>query len=194
MRLGHLSLLALAPLSVARELSLIARQTTSGQQVSLGAFDYDEQANTVARVSGTPGNLQIQGAVCVDASFDQGAVEFPCFSFLELQDPLHYSLILELHDKEISKLSLVYDPEVDGVTPAIRRPEAGPEAPAIKLKKITKTYRDKRAAKNAATAQYEDNEEVDTRSWMQKNWKMLVIGLVAYNIIAITGRQQQRQE
>ncbi|QLQ79777.1 hypothetical protein HG537_0C04260 [Torulaspora globosa] len=194
MRFEHLILLVLAPLAIAREVSLTARQRTTGQQVSLGAFDFDEQANAVSTVDPAPESLPIEGAVCIDASFDQGTVEFPCFSFLELQDPLHYSLTLELHDTEISKLSLVYDPEVDGIIPTIRRPKAGPQAPAIKLKKITKTYRDKKAAKNAATAQYEDNEEVDTRSWMQKNWKMLVIGLVAYNLIAITSRQQQRQE
>lgn len=194
MRLGHLTLLASASLGMARELSLIARERTTGQQVSLGVFDFNEQANTFSTVDPTPGDLPIEGAVCIDAYFDGGSVEFPCFSFLELQDPLNYSLTLELHDNEITKLSLVHDPEANGIFPSIRRPKAGPEAPAIKLKKITKTYRDKKAAKNAATAQYEDNDEVDTRSWMQKNWKLLVIGLVAYNIIAIAGRQQQRQE
>lgn len=194
MRLAQLSLLALIPVAIAREISLVARQTASGQRLSLGTFEFDEEASTVSKVDPSPENLSLEGSYCIDASFDQGEVDFPCFTFLDLQDPLHYSLVLELHGTDISKLSLTYSPEVSGINPVIRRPEVGPEAPAIKLKKITKTYKDKKAAKNVATAQYEDSEELDTRSWVQKNWKMLVIGLVAYNVIAFMGRQQQRQE
>lgn len=194
MKLNSLFLSIVIPTVIARELALSARHLNTGQVVELGSFHYDEGANNISKSEPASSSYPYAGAYCIDASFDQGRTEFPCFSFLELQNPLHYSLVVDLHGDEISKLTLTYDSDVNDINPVIRRPESAPEAPAIKLKKVTKTYKDKKAAQNKATAQYEDSEELDTRSWMQKNWKMLAIGLVAYNIIAFTGRQQQRQE
>lgn len=194
MKLTALCLAASVSLAIAEEFTLNARPISSDQSFQLGIFDYEIKPLSVSQVSPAKGELPSDTAYCVDATFEQSGTTIPCFSYLELQYPFKYSLIIDLHDEEISKLSLVYNSGVEGIVPTIRRPVNGPEAPPFKLKKVTKTYKDKKAAKDAATAQFKDEEDVDDRSWMQKNWKMLLIGLVVYNIIAFGSRQQQRQQ
>lgn len=176
-----------------QKISLRARSIDSNLQVHLGDFDYNKQALSVTPFSPATEELVIKGASCIDAALGEDEDAFPCFSYLELMDPLHYDLIVDLHGENISKLSLVYNSDAQGIVPVIRHPVNGPEAPAIKLKKVTKTYKDKKAAKNAATAQFEEDADLDNRSWFQKNWKMLLIGLVAYNLISVMSRQQPQE-
>lgn len=180
--------------AVGSELSLFARNIDTNDRLLLQTFDYNAGTAEVSAVALPADVLPATGSYCVDATFNDGTKDFPCFSYLEISDPLHYDLIVHLHGNNINKLSLVYNPEAEGIVASIRHPVKGPEPPAIKLKKVTKTYKDKNTAKKAATAQFEEDVELDNRSWMQKNWKMLLIGLVVYNVIAYVSKQQKPQQ
>lgn len=180
--------------AVGGELSLYARNIDTHDRLLLKTFDYDIETAKVSPIGSSTDKLPATGGYCVDATFNDGTKDFPCFSYLEISDPLHYDFIVNLHGNKIDKLSLVYNPEVEDIAASIRYPIKGPEAPAIKLKKVTKTYKDKKTAKKGATAQFEEDVESDNRSWMQKNWKMLLIGLVVYNVIAFASKQQKPQQ
>lgn len=105
-------------------------------------------------------------------------------SYLQLKLPLAYDLYVETkHGSYIPyKLSLKPNPNSNGILPVLRVPTPGPEAPAIKLKKVTKTYPTAKAEFGSATAAFEEDIEPDNRNFIQKNWKYIVIGLVIYSI------------
>lgn len=194
MRITSLCIAAFASSAIAEQFTLTARRVDSDQSLPLGVFDYEKNPLVISQVSTAEQTLSEEDAYCIDATFVESGRTIPCFSYLEVQSPLQYSLIVDAHGDEISKLSFVYNSGVEGIVPIIRRPSSGPAAPAIKLKKVTKTYKDVKAAKDAATVQFKDEGEADDRSWIQKNWKMLLIGLVVYNVITISTRRQQSQQ
>lgn len=194
MKLKLVSVVALASLAVAEKIILTAAPIGSNLKFQLGTFEFEKEPLNVSKVNQSEEHLPKDVTYCVGAILVESDRELPCFSYLELQQPLNYSLIIDTHDDQLSKLSLVYNSGVEGIVPVIRRPVRGPEAPPIKLKKVTKTYKDKRAAKDTATAQFKDEDDADGRSWIQKNWKMLLVGLVVYNVIAFGSRQQERQK
>lgn len=175
------------------ELKLQLRNVETGATIPWGIYDYNIDtlnANTLESVSERESN---RGAYCVDAIHD--GRDLPCFSFLDIEDPLHYNLVIDVHEQELKKLSLVHNPQATGIEPYVRVPRRGPDPPAVKLKKTTKTYQDKKANKEATTAQFssEDNGG-EEKSWFQKNWKVIVIGLIIYNVIAVMNKQDEIKE
>ncbi|CAR29610.1 hypothetical protein ZYGR_0AD02930 [Zygosaccharomyces rouxii] len=178
----------LASVALCNELKLQLRNIETGIAVPWGLYDYDSVTLDASTLESPKEENNDQGSYCVDAIYDGETI--PCFSFLDVESPLHYNLVIDVHDQELKKLSLIHNPEVRGIEPLVRNPVKGPEPPAVKLKKTTKTYQDKKANKEATTAQFssEDNED-ENKTWFQKNWKVLLIGLIVYNVIAVMNKQ-----
>lgn len=186
-----LSTALLASVVLCNELKLQLRNIGTGATIPWGLYNYDGvNASTLEPASE---QMKDEGPHCVDAVDDGEFI--PCFSFLTIENPLHYNLVIDIYDQQLKKLSLIHNPEVTGVEPYIRSPVQRPEPPAVKLKKTTKTYQDKKADKEATTAQFssEDNEE-DNRTWFQKNWKVLLIGLIMYNVVSVMNKQGESQQ
>lgn len=95
---------------------------------------------------------------------------------------MHYDLYLDTkHNANILyKLSLKPNPHAHGIEASLKKPVPGPEAPAVKLRKVTKTYEDKKAKLDPSAASFEEDIEIDDRSFLQKNWKFILIGLALY--------------
>lgn len=106
--------------------------------------------------------------------------------FNKVKYPLHYDLFIDTrHDSHLLyKLSLKPNLSAKGINPVLREPVAGPEASAIKLKKVTKTYEDKKSKLGSPAASFEEDIEPDERTFVQKNWKYMLIGLVLYTVIS----------
>lgn len=185
------ALATLASIAFCNELRLELRTINGDQKATLGVYEYDTGSRNVSIIE-KPTSESTQGVHCVAATYDGGSSS--CFSFLDIQDPLHYSLLIDVHDQQIRKLSLVHNSEVDGIVPELRFPVEGPEAPALKLRKTTKTYKEKKANKKATTAQFSEDDTSDDRPWIQKNWKLLAIGLVVYNVVAVVNKRQQIEQ
>ncbi|CAI4058007.1 hypothetical protein SKDZ_04G2810 [Saccharomyces kudriavzevii ZP591] len=163
--------------------------------IPLGSFEIDSGSDgniTVTTVDVQ--NVQVSGQHCLNAEI-KGKLDMPCFSYMKLETPLRYDLIVDVDDNnEVNQVSLSYNEKNDAIVGMARYPEAGPSAPVAKLKKKTKTYADKKANKNkdGSTAQFEEDEEVKEVSWFQKNWKMLLVGLLIYNAVAGSMKKQQQ--
>lgn len=163
--------------------------------IPLGTFEIDSTSD--GNVTVTTVNIQdaeVSGEYCLNAQIE-GKLDMPCFSYMKLRTPLKYDLIVDVdEDNEVKQVSLSYNETNDAITATVRYPEAGPTAPVTKLKKKTKTYADKKASKNkdGSTAQFEEDEEVKEVSWFQKNWKMLLLGLLIYNFVAGSAKKQQQ--
>ncbi|CUS23908.1 LAQU0S12e02740g1_1 [Lachancea quebecensis] len=123
-----------------------------------------------------------EGSYCVGAQMAENY--YSCFSYLNLRHPLHYDLYLDTsHNTHLLyKLSLKPNLKTKGIQPLLRAPVAGPEAQVTKLKKTTKTYEDKKAMSNPSAASLGEDVEIDDRSFLQKNWKFILIGLVLYAV------------
>ncbi|AQZ18132.1 YDR056C [Zygosaccharomyces parabailii] len=182
------SLATLASVAFCSELKLELRTINGDEIAPLGVYEYNIDNLNASVVEAATGK-ENHGIHCVDATFDGGSST--CFSFLEIESPLHYNLLIDVDDNQIRKLSLVHNREVEGIIPEVRRPVKGPEAPAMKLRKITKTYQDKKADKKVTTAQFSEEDTIDDKSWLQKNWKILAIGLVVYNVVVVMNKQEE---
>lgn len=176
-----------------KEFTLEARNIESNDKISLGTFDYDSKSHTVSTIALRTNKVSSNQAYCLDAKFDNGEMEFSCFQYTELSFPLQYNLVLDLHGDELEKLSLTFNPAYDGILPVIRAPVKGPSPSAIKLKKVTKTYKDKKAGTKALTAQFEEDVEVENKSWIQKSWKKIVLGAVIYSAVSSFGSGAKKQ-
>ncbi|GAV55906.1 hypothetical protein ZYGR_0AZ00770 [Zygosaccharomyces rouxii] len=185
-----LSTALLASVALCNELKLQLRNIETDMTVPWGFYNVDNVNLDASTLEPLSEERKDQGPYCVDALYNGKLI--PCFSFLDVESPLHYNLVIDVHDQELKKLSLIHNPEVSGIEPRVRTPIEGPEPPAVKLKKTTKTYQDKKADKEATTAQFssEDNEE-ENKTWFQKNWKVLLIGLVMYNVVAAMNKQEE---
>ncbi|SCU93044.1 LAME_0F02454g1_1 [Lachancea meyersii CBS 8951] len=133
-----------------------------------------------------------EDSYCVGAQVAENY--YPCFSYIKLKYPLHYDLYLDTKSDShlLYKLSLKPNPQASGIEGTIRSAQEGPQAPPEKLRRVTKTYEDKKkkAQLGSASASFEEDVEVDDRTFLQKNWKYLLIGLVLY-AVSTGGSAQQ---
>ncbi|CAG99606.1 Emc10p [Kluyveromyces lactis] len=104
-----------------------------------------------------------------------------CFSFIHIKQPLSYELELVVLDDKLVRMSIHADDSIDGIVPLIKEVGNGPIPESIKLKKRTLTYEAKKKAqrKDTGTAAFEE-DVVENKTFLQKNWKYVVIGLLAY--------------
>ncbi|CCD22915.1 Emc10p NDAI_0A07610 [Naumovozyma dairenensis CBS 421] len=185
------------PFTLCEKVTLSARNVTGANQPEypLGLIELDiSDNNATTIIQGDFSNIPT-GPYCIGATFEESGKNIPCFSYLQLENPFHYDLIIDLQGEEISKLSLLHNIEKDGINAIIREPINGPVAPAIKLKKITKTYADKKANKQSGSEQFaEEDEEPVEGSWIQNNWKMLLVGLLVYNLVANRSTGGEKEE
>ncbi|CCE61464.1 hypothetical protein TPHA_0A03880 [Tetrapisispora phaffii CBS 4417] len=162
-------------------------------------IDYNEldKNATVIEVSDFDGKST--GPFCIYSKFQSSTkydhLENKCFSFMNIVTPLHYLVDIEMHEtsNSIHKISLLKNEDVDGIEVIVSYPEVAHEAPAGKLRKITKTYKDKKLEKNQPSQIVKETTEDEQQSWIQQNWKLLALGWVIYNVIMIGVKKTQEQ-
>lgn len=170
----------------AEELSIFAVELNdSGSPMLLGKFDYDIKSRNATVIQLNKPSIKSKGPYCVSAQLENDSnKDMSCFSMMNLKTPLHYDLLFDMHDDKIHKLSLVANEESDGIQPVIRNPVEGHKAPAIQLKKTTKTYKDKKLNENGSPTQIEEDTVPLEGNWFESNWKILVIGIILVNLVA----------
>ncbi|CCH62868.1 hypothetical protein TBLA_0I02100 [Henningerozyma blattae CBS 6284] len=179
-------------------------------------------------------NLQnFENPVCISAIINGNSdyhKNIPCFSYMKLMKDVPYQLNIEMYDADkdiINSLSFSKEEKIEyqenastketneepteeatagnlNIQAKIVYPRAGPQAPAIPLKKVTKTYKDKReAAANKASVQFgttdaetaeTDEDEEAPKSWFEQNWRTMVFGILAYNFYSALTRGNKRKE
>lgn len=133
-------------------------------------------------------DLSIERPVCIGARSSEEGYDFPCFHYGQLSQPLQYALVAEWRSDIIVGLSLIRNNSLNGIVP-IRDPmqiPEGPRAPAVPLKKITKTYADKKRAKEepaVAASQLDEDEEDKDTGFLTKNWRTILAGIVIYSLV-----------
>lgn len=178
-------------LAMASQFSLLARSIDSDEQTFLGTFAYDETFNT-SIIELNTNLIPNHGPHCLNALAENGELALRCFQVMEILSPLHYNLILHVYDNQLQRVTLAYNPDVDGIVPKVNLAARGPNPQAIKLKRVTKTYKDKKAGDKALTAQFEEDVVVENKSWFQRNWKKLIMGAVIYSAISSYGAQPKQ--
>ncbi|AJP37781.1 AHL_G0009320.mRNA.1.CDS.1 [Saccharomyces cerevisiae] len=192
-----LRVISLASMVFGADILQLSYSEDAKDATPLGTFEIDSTSDgnvTVTTIDVQ--NVEVSGQYCLNAQIE-GKLDMPCFSYMKLRTPLRYDLIVDVdEDNEVKQVSLSYNETNDAIVPTVRYPETGPTAPVTKLKKKTKTYADKKASKNndGSTAQFQEDEEVKEVSWFQKNWKMLLLGLLIYNFVAGSVKKQQQQD
>lgn len=183
-------------LAIPERVTLHAQSLSNpSESIQLAQVDIDSETHNLTIVPGTtattqPIDINTDELYCIN--FGSG----DCFSLLELNKPLSYELIW---DYEINTFSLVYNELLsiggtDVVAAMVRNCTRSELADVTKLKKITKTYADKKKEVNNVIVDKEaDDQEVDgeEKSWMEENWKKIVVGVVLYNLVALGFKQQQ---
>lgn len=187
-------LCALAQLCLSQEFQLHATPLDGEQSYVLGKFNYDPTTAQITAIDSQIDEFPTDSIYCIGmSSTESSSLTDRCFSLIELESPLHYNLVANINDDRIQKMSLVWNGNATAIEPVSLDMAAAPLPPVIPLKKTTKTYADKRkeandinivdTKKNEKRAG-EDEEEVDDRNYLQKNWKQLLIGLVIYNVVS----------
>ncbi|SMN20345.1 similar to Saccharomyces cerevisiae YDR056C Putative protein of unknown function [Maudiozyma saulgeensis] len=184
---------ALAQVSLSQEFSLFARTLDGQYKHNLGVFNYDSDLQEITPlVSPTVVDPEIKQDVpyCIDSRSNDPQLQQTCFTLTELENELHYKLVLSVdtENNDVQKFSMVWNENSTSIEPIVQDPTLAPVAPAILLKKTTKTYADKkkdtaRGSEQFSKATEKNEEEVDDRNYLQKNWKQLLIGLVIYNVV-----------
>ncbi|SCW03678.1 LAFE_0G15764g1_1 [Lachancea fermentati] len=161
---------------------LFAQKLGEQDKAPFATLVYD-QSSSQFEIVDVNENLE-ENSYCIGAEFDGNY--YSCFSYIKVKYPLHYDLFIDTrHDSHLLyKLSLKPNLSAKGINPVLREPVAGPEASAIKLKKVTKTYEDKKSKLGSPAASFEEDIEPDERTFVQKNWKYMLIGLVLYTVIS----------
>ena len=139
-----------------------------------------------------------------------------CFSLLQLVTPLSYELVWNY---EINRFSLVYNESLvdsaiynnytgNQILPIVRSSTKSPLGDVVKLKKVTKTYADKKKELNNVILDKEDGDELNNdgknknrdsgyeedKSWLEKNWKGIIVGIVLYNLVVVGFKKQPTEE
>ncbi|SCU84593.1 LADA_0D02608g1_1 [Lachancea dasiensis] len=177
--LGVVAFLLALTVGAEVRMPLFVQKPGDAVKAPLATLVYDRESNIV-NVTEVNESLQ-EDSYCVGAQMDENY--YSCFSYVKLRYPLHYDLYLDTsHNTHLLyKLSLKPNPRARGIESWIRDPELGPEAHPVKLRRVTKTYDDKKKASlKSGSASFEEDIDVDERSFLQKNWKYIVIGLVLY--------------
>lgn len=186
----------------------------SNEIVPLADLIIDKETNslTIKHILDSSLNHNIDS----DTLYCIGIEDHDCFTLLQLTTPLSYELIW---DYEINHFSLVYnDSLIDNpiynknhknmILPLVRPSTKSSLGDVIKLKKVTKTYADKKKELgnvildkedgddstnvNRNINQKDDNEE--DKSWLEKNWKRIIVGIVLYNLVALGFKKQPAEE
>ncbi|CDO92588.1 unnamed protein product [Kluyveromyces dobzhanskii CBS 2104] len=108
-----------------------------------------------------------------------------CFSFTEINHRLSHELELLVIGDKVVKMSLHWDGAIDGITPVIKEVGKGAVPESFKLRKRTMTYESKKKAerKNTGTAAFEE-DLVEEKTFVQKNWKFIVLGVICYAFVS----------
>ncbi|CAB4253106.1 similar to Saccharomyces cerevisiae YDR056C Putative protein of unknown function [Maudiozyma barnettii] len=184
---------ALAQVCLSQEFSLHARTLDGQSKHSLGIFNYDSDTHQITPLVAPPvveDSIRQDVPYCIDADSKDPQLQQSCFTLMELETILHYNLVLSVDTdtNDIQKFSLIRNENATTIEPIVQDPAMAPVAPAVLLKKKTKTYADKKkdtaqGAEQFSKATEKSEEEEDDRNYLQKNWKQLVIGLVIYNVV-----------
>ncbi|EDO16658.1 hypothetical protein Kpol_1052p5 [Vanderwaltozyma polyspora DSM 70294] len=174
------------------ELSIYAQEIVGdSRRIPLAVIDYDIETRDLKVIEN---NDDIVSGKRYCISGDNG----DCFSYMSMTKPFHYNLIIDIHDNKISKLSLAPNTDVDGIVPLIREPIIGEEATVSKLKKTTKTYKQVRDERQSVNEQSShdtaEEDEEDNRSWLIKNWRQVLIGLLIYNFIVGFLQKKEKEQ
>ncbi|CCK71516.1 Emc10p KNAG_0H01020 [Huiozyma naganishii CBS 8797] len=199
--LSALPLVVLARVALARTIELYGAGVDTAERGLLGTFSpRDDDENAVDCGSGMRFDLAshdagvFNGLQCVGVVVDGVEVD-GCCSVLNLH-PQESAYELS-YNTPLDKYSLHIRPrELDnGTGCAVRYVEDNAVSvgapPAIALKKRYKTYEDKKKEARDVSVDSDDaggsagsDEEGTMRSWIQENWKKLLLGLVIYNVVA----------
>ena len=139
-----------------------------------------------------------------------------CFTVLQLMTPLSYELVWNY---EINRFALVYNESLidhpvynnntgNVIFPVVRPSTKSPLGDVIKLKKVTKTYADKKKELSNVILDKEDGDDLsndgenknrdsgneEDKSWLEKNWKRIIVGIVLYNLVAVGFKKQPTEE
>lgn len=110
----------------------------------------------------------------------------PCFTMLEWDSTLSYNLTYDL-DINLYSLYANYDDITDLKEGIIFQKEHSSTVelpPVTPLKKITKTYADKKKdAKNVLIADDKNDMKPSDKTWLEANWKKMLVGFVLYNLV-----------
>lgn len=165
-----------------RTISLYAQKLGDYDKQSLAVLKYDLD-NQIFDIIELNENIQ-QDLYCIISSNEDNYS--PCISYIRLQHPLKYDLNIDLSYNNLSiyKLSVKPNFKSNGLVPVIRTFTTGAQPGIIKLKKVTKTYKDKKKIDpTSATASYqEDDQEMKEMSFFEKYWKYLLLGILVYTL------------
>ncbi|CCF59535.1 hypothetical protein KAFR_0H01250 [Kazachstania africana CBS 2517] len=179
------------PAALCTQFSLYATTLERSDEVSLGEFNMDVESRDISAFEPHNGMDSLtQGKYCVGIKSTDHVWDSDCFSFMELQVPFSYDLVIQLDENTIQKVSLAYNETTEGIMPKLKETTDGPIAPASKLKKITKTYADKKEDKKLGSEETDEEE----KPWYVKNWKSIVIGIIIYNLVVASAKKSQDEK
>ena len=186
----------------------------SNEIVRLADIVMDKETNSLVVKQSLDASLN--HIIDPNALYCIGIGDHDCFNLLQLVTPLSYELIW---DYEINHFSLVYNDSLinnpidsdnpgNVILPVVRSSTKSPLGDVIKLKKVTKTYADKKKELDNVMLDKEDgddsnndgkytNKKRDTgkdKSWLEKNWKRIIVGIVLYNLVALGFKKQPAEE
>lgn len=186
----------------------------SNEIVRLADIVMDKETNSLVVKQSLDASLN--HIIDPNALYCIGIGDHDCFNLLQLVMPLSYELIW---DYEINHFSLVYNDSLinnpidsdnpgNVILPVVRSSTKSPLGDVIKLKKATKTYADKKKELDNVMLDKEDgddsnndgkytNKKRDTgkdKSWLEKNWKRIIVGIVLYNLVALGFKKQPAEE
>lgn len=167
----------------------ISFQIASAQSVGeLYVLDDNSSRYNLARItSNSPSNYEITD---VNTSLNEGNYKIcatlssydACFGYNLIKYPLSYELEAFLLNGTLSRFSFKLNKAVTGIVPIVTEINEGPMPEITKLKRITKTYESKRKSEQKGTgiAAFEEDTNEEEISFIQKNWKYIVIGILLY--------------
>lgn len=165
---------------------------TPSRFLELGQFEIEPEMHTITcinELASATYDSQVKDGELYCIHWDDNE----CFTLVELTLPLSYTL---LWNYEINKFSLIYNHESNGTKMVVRNSTRSELADVIKLKKITKTYADKKKEMKNVVLDKEADEvgEGAEKSWLEQNWKKIVVGLVLYNLVALGFKKPAQDE
>ncbi|KAL3234929.1 hypothetical protein RNJ44_02717 [Nakaseomyces bracarensis] len=179
---------------------LFAKDVDSGEKFGIGHVAVDDDTHNVTEVS-LDKFKHLNGVYCFGAQ--STSFENDCFSYLRVDPKKNsYSLAIDMHGEKLEGFSLFREEDSgEEVSAKVRKPVLAPQPPAIKLRKKTMTYAEKKAESKLEAVQKHGKEaddvetEEDQRTFIERNWKKMLIGFLIYNgVVAYAKQQQQPQQ
>lgn len=180
-----LFVVALLKLTVAARFGLVASSITStDDRLTIAEFDFDDTTGGAIE-SEDISRLKDAELYCFHIRENSESLS-PCFMMLEWNSTLPYKLTYNL-DTRLYSLHLNEDNESSvGKSMVFEKEHASTAelADITPLKKITKTYADKKKdAKNVLIDDDKNDIKESDKSWLEANWKKILIGVVLYNLV-----------